>query len=125
MGTKLRDYLEGEGRPKTMESVRRRQVLARAYTLAVDLIELRRSRGLTQQQLAERSGVAQSEISRIERGAIHPTDTTWKRLAEALNAELRLVQVQSSPEPRQSPPVHQAAAVAANRGPKKPLVSES
>lgn len=91
MGTKLRDYLEGEGRPKTAVAARRRQDLARAYTLAVDLIELRHSQGLTQQELADRSGVAQSEISRIERGAIHPTDTTWARLAEALSAQIRMV----------------------------------
>jgi len=99
MGTKLREYIEGEGRPKTPESVRRRQDLARAYTLAVDLIELRQGQGLTQQQLADRSGVAQSEISRIERGVVHPTDTTWARLAEAVSAEVRMVPTPPAPRP--------------------------
>ena len=42
-------------------------------------------------------GVAQSEISRIERGSVHPTDTTWSRLAAALGAEVRLVAVPAAP----------------------------
>ena len=91
MGTRLSDYIEGEGRPKTAASASRRRDLARTFTLAVDLIELCRSQGLAQQELADRSGVAQSEISRIERGAIHPTNATWARLADALGAEVRMV----------------------------------
>ena len=92
MGTKLTEYLENDGRPRTAASAARRDVLGAAYTLAADLIELRRKLGLTQQELAARTGIAQSEISRIERGAIHPTDTTWARLATALGAEIRIVQ---------------------------------
>lgn len=91
MGTKLDDYMENEGSPKTPQSAARREVYARAYTLAADLIELRRRLGITQQDLASLSGVAQSEISRIERGVVHPTDTTWARLAAAVDAEIRLV----------------------------------
>jgi DNA-binding XRE family transcriptional regulator len=91
MGTKLSDYMENEGRPKTGRSAVRREVYARAYTLAADLIELRQRLGMTQQELAARSGVAQSEISRIERGVVHPTDTTWARLAAAVDADVRLV----------------------------------
>lgn len=92
MGTKLTDYLQNEGRPKTAASAVRRDAFGRAYTLAADLIELRQKLGLTQQELAARTGIAQSEISRIERGAIHPTDTTWARLAAALGGEVRIVQ---------------------------------
>jgi XRE family transcriptional regulator, regulator of sulfur utilization len=91
MGTTLSDYMENEGSPKTPRSAARRDVFARAYTLAADLIELRQRLGMTQQDLATRSGVAQSEISRIERGVVHPTDSTWVRLAAALDAEVRLV----------------------------------
>lgn len=96
MGTKLTDYLQNEGSPKTAASAARREILGRVYTLAADLIELRQKLGLTQQELATRTGIAQSEISRIERGAIHPTDTTWARLAAALGGEVRIVQ---RPEP--------------------------
>ncbi len=92
MGAKLTDYLQNDGRPKTAASAARRAVFARGYTLAADLIELRQKLGLTQQELAARTGVAQSEISRIERGVVHPTDTTWARLADALGGEVRIIE---------------------------------
>lgn len=123
MGTKLSDYVDNEGRAMTPDSVRRRRVLAQAYTLAGDLIELRQRLGLSQQQLADQSGVAQSEISRIERGAVHPTDTTWARLAEALGAEVRIVPIpegrhpttKPSPAPARSATAKSSAASSSSR----------
>lgn|SRR5487761_1432495 len=54
----------------------------------INLLLTRRSElHLTQQQLAERSGVAQTEISRIERGRKSPTLDTYSRLASALDLE--------------------------------------
>jgi len=47
--------------------------------------------GLTQQQVAERAGVRQAEISRIERGKANPTQTTLEKIAAALDAQLVLV----------------------------------
>lgn len=69
----------------------RRDVLAKAYGLAVQVIELRERHGLTQRQLAERCGLDQADISRIERGAVSPTTRTLQRLADALDADIRLV----------------------------------
>jgi DNA-binding XRE family transcriptional regulator len=91
MGTKLNDYLRGAGAAKTSEEAARREAFSRAYSVAADLIDLRLKRRLTQAQLSELTGIAQSEISRIERGVVHPSDRTWARLADALGAELRLV----------------------------------
>ncbi len=45
----------------------------------------RRAAGLTQRELAERSGVKQSLISAIERGVRHPTDTVRRALDSALD----------------------------------------
>lgn len=103
MGTKLSEYLEREGRATSPESADRRARFTQAYTLAADLIELRLAAGLTQAELSARSGVAQSEISRIERGSVHPTDTTWSRLAAALGAEVRMVARPGSPRPTPTP----------------------
>ena len=47
--------------------------------------------GITQVELAERTGISQADISRIERGTTSPTAKTLQRIAEALNAEVRLV----------------------------------
>jgi ribosome-binding protein aMBF1 (putative translation factor) len=67
------------------------RVFEGAYALAVQVVELREQRGLTQVQLAERSGVDQADISRIERGSAFPNEKTLLRLADALDADLALV----------------------------------
>ena len=50
----------------------------------------RRRSGLTQRELARRSGVAQPTISRIERGLMSPTLDTLRPLIEAAGMDLRL-----------------------------------
>jgi len=45
---------------------------------------LRKAAGLTQEQLAERSGFSQQYISRLEQGRRNPTVVTLYELAEAL-----------------------------------------
>ncbi len=61
------------------------------YRLARELHDLRIARNVTQKQLAAMSGVGQSEISRIESGAVNPTVATVAALASPLNADFRLV----------------------------------
>jgi ribosome-binding protein aMBF1 (putative translation factor) len=68
-----------------------REVFEEAYDIAVQVIELRERHGLTQAELAERSGIDQADISRIERGSTSPTARTLRRIAEALDADVRLV----------------------------------
>jgi ribosome-binding protein aMBF1 (putative translation factor) len=68
-----------------------REVFEHAYDIAVQIIELRERRGLTQAELAERSGIDQGDISRIERGSTSPTARTVQRIAAALDADVRLV----------------------------------
>ncbi len=59
-----------------------------ANLLAHRIAQLRRMHGLTQAQLANRSGIQRPIISRIERGIHEPTFTTLIRLASALGCEL-------------------------------------
>lgn len=91
MASTFDDYLRNSKRANTPEAIARRAVFARSYSIASQLIDLRLKRKLTQMQLAELTGVAQSEISRIERGAVHPTDSTLTRLADAMDADLQIV----------------------------------
>jgi DNA-binding XRE family transcriptional regulator len=58
--------------------------------LARDVFDLRKVRGMTQRQLAAKSGIQQAEISRIEAGSSNPTLTTIAALSYALDAELSL-----------------------------------
>lgn len=68
-----------------------RDVFEKAYDIAMQIVALREKAGLTQVELAERTGISQADISRIERGATSPTAKTLQRIAEALDAEVRLV----------------------------------
>jgi ribosome-binding protein aMBF1 (putative translation factor) len=80
-------------RPRLSETAKEQStVFERAYGLAVQIAELREKQSLTQAQLAERTGIDQADISRIERGSTHPTEKTLLRIADALGAELRLVE---------------------------------
>lgn len=44
--------------------------------------------GLSQKELAERTGIDQSDISKIERGVANPSVSTLERIAAALGGEL-------------------------------------
>ena len=60
------------------------------WEAAQALVEARRRRRLTQQALAERSGIRQSVISRLERGNGNPSVRTLQRLAEGMGMRLEL-----------------------------------
>ena len=68
-----------------------REVFEQAYDIALQIIDLRERHSLTQAELAERCGMDQGDISRIERGSTSPTARTLQRIAQALDADVRLV----------------------------------
>ena len=77
--------IEAEARaagPAALRDLRAKQL---KYRLISALISRRRELHLTQQQLAARAGIAQAEISRIERGRKSPTLDTFSTLAAALD----------------------------------------
>ncbi|MGH9164358.1 MAG: helix-turn-helix domain-containing protein [Acidimicrobiales bacterium] len=93
-----RSYNEvvGERRARLSPQAREEgKVLELAYAIALQVIELREKHGLTQAQLAERCSMDQGDISRIERGATSPTAGTLQRIAAALDADVRLVELAS------------------------------
>ena len=90
-----RSYEEAiaERRAQLSPSTRRQsEVFAGAYDMAVQLIALRERRGMTQAELAAATGLNQADISRIERRTANPTERTLLRIADALDADLRLVE---------------------------------
>ena len=54
------------------------------------IIDARTASNLTQKELAERTGIAQTEISRIENGSRNPSIKLLQRLAEGLNMNLKI-----------------------------------
>ena len=58
------------------------------YQLTRALISARIAANMTQKELAEKSGIRQSNISRIENGNCTPTLATLRALAEGLGKKL-------------------------------------
>ena len=50
----------------------------------------RARKGLSQKELAESTGIDQSDLSKIERGVANPSIGTLNRIAEAMDAELMI-----------------------------------
>lgn len=65
--------------------------------IAALLKEARENKGLSQRELAKRSGVPQSHISKIEAGAVDLRVSSLSALARALDLELVLVPRKAMP----------------------------
>ena len=66
-----------------------RTVKLAASIMAGDAVAAARARkGISQKALAEATGIDQSDLSKIERGAANPSVGTLSRIAEALDAKL-------------------------------------
>lgn len=62
------------------------------------MIEYRKSRGLTQQELAEATNLSQSVIARMERKKVTPQIDTLLKVLSALDCDLQIVPaVESTP----------------------------
>ncbi len=54
------------------------------------IVDARVSQNLTQKQLAERSGINQADISKLEKGARNPSINLLKRLADGMDMALKI-----------------------------------
>lgn len=66
------------------------EALEPEYEIISSLIDARKSNNVTQKQLSEATGIAQSDISKIENGSANPTLKLLQRLAEGLNMSLKV-----------------------------------
>jgi XRE family transcriptional regulator, regulator of sulfur utilization len=80
--------IEAEARAEGPAAVRDLRAKELKYSLINSLITRRHQMHLTQGELAVMAGVAQAEISRIERGRKSPTMDTYSRIAAALDIRL-------------------------------------
>ncbi len=60
------------------------------YDIIQAMIDARTSQHMTQKELAERTGITQADISRIENGTRNPSLAMVKRLAEGLGMRLKI-----------------------------------
>ncbi|TDY38986.1 helix-turn-helix protein [Alicyclobacillus sacchari] len=85
---------------KQMEDPEFREAWAESqleYEVARQLIQLRKSRGMTQKQLAARLRTKQSEIARIENGNQNISLGKLRKIAEAMGGHV-VVKIEPAPE---------------------------
>lgn len=73
---------------KDSEVKREFDALESEFQLIREMIKARREAGLTQKELAERTGLQQSNISRIENGNGNPSLETLNKIAQSLGKKL-------------------------------------
>lgn len=70
---------------RTLKSQLKPEVINKAETIGARVAQIRKERGLTQAELAEKIGIIQALISDYERGKLRLYDDIIIRLATALN----------------------------------------
>ena len=93
VGSSFSDYarqVEADLEPEARQVLER---LSRNYSIAAELLELRKQHGMTQIELANASGVNQSEISRIENGTANPSQETLDAIGKVWGLRLGFVPV--------------------------------
>ena len=75
---------------KDPEFKREYNALEPEFAIIQALIDARKASGLTQKQLAEITGIAQADISKLENGNANPSLRTLQRLASGMGTSLRI-----------------------------------
>jgi DNA-binding XRE family transcriptional regulator len=86
----LVERVELEAREQGPKAELELETLRAFYRVARQIAARRAALRLTQQTLASKSGIRQSEISKIERGNANPTFATLSALAASLGREIAL-----------------------------------
>lgn len=60
------------------------------FSVIEAMLKARREAGLTQKQLSERTGIAQTDISKLERGNANPSLRTLQRLAAGMGMKVKI-----------------------------------
>ena len=80
----LAKQLQNEDFRKEYEAIQPEMDVIRA------IVEARTSQNLTQQELAERTGINQADISKLENGTRNPSINLLKRLADGMGMMLKI-----------------------------------
>ena len=66
------------------------EALEPEFAIIQAIIDARKSSGLTQKQLSERTGITQADISKLESGNANPSLKTMQRLAYGMGMRLKV-----------------------------------
>ena len=75
---------------KNPEFKKEYEALEPEFAIIQAMIDARKNTGITQKQLAEKTGINQADISRLENGNANPSIRTLKKLAEGLGMKLKI-----------------------------------
>ena len=86
--TKFKDFLneqlKDENLKKEYDALRPEMAIIQA------MIDARKSSGMTQKELSEKTGINQADISKLENGTANPSLRTLHRLADGMGMVLKL-----------------------------------
>ena len=66
------------------------EALEPEFSVMQAMIDARKSAGLTQKQLSEKTGITQADISKLESGNANPSLRTLQRLASCMGMKVKI-----------------------------------
>jgi transcriptional regulator with XRE-family HTH domain len=66
------------------------EALEPEFAIIQAIIDARKDSGMTQKELAEATGIAQADISKLENGNANPSLKTMQRLASGMGMKLKI-----------------------------------
>ena len=96
MSVKFDDFLQEQ--LQDPEFCREYEALQPERAVIQAIIDARQSAGLTQKELSERTGIAQGDISKLEKGNANPSIRTLQRLAAGMGMSLKLEFISIAPK---------------------------
>ncbi len=88
MGKNFRETLNEQ--LKNPEFKKEYDALEAEFSIIQAMLDARKASGMTQKELAERTGIAQADISKLENGNANPSLRTLQRLADGMGMRLKL-----------------------------------
>ncbi len=86
--TKFDDFLNEQ--LKDPEIRKEWDALEPEFAIMQAMIDARKRSGLTQKELSEKTGIAQSDISKLENGNANPSLKTLQRLAKGMDMTVKI-----------------------------------
>ena len=86
--TNFNDYLTQQMKDPAFKEAY--EQLEPEFAIIQAIIDARKSAGITQKELSQKSGIAQGDISKLENGTRNPSVSLLKRLAEGMGMVLKI-----------------------------------
>ena len=88
MNTNFNDFLKDQLSDPEIKA--EYDALEPEFAMIQAMIDTRKGTGITQKQLAEITGIAQGDISKLENGSANPSLRTLQRLAAGMGMKLKI-----------------------------------